>query len=1027
MEQKEKSSVRKSLLCIKIIFWVFVSIWTGISIWLLIDSKEDYSFFNQNSQSFHQGWVLSEDTNTPVTVPGKIGGEETEVRIQNTIPEGIDDRTTIMISGLHQSIVVRIDGNVVGKLDNSETRRFGLHTPSGYVMVPLNSGDKGKTIEITYSAPEPEVAGQISEIRIGTEMGLLFWLIQTYGSDVIFAILLLYTGLVIALFGLVLRFGSQENPNMNIIYLGITAVCTAIWMLGESGLKQFYYGDLGTGEIIFWEALFLSPIPLLFYVNRLQDRRYTKIYVTGVALGLTMNLVMVILEFVNVYDFFDMYKIGWVIIVGSGLLIIYTIICDWLHGIHHWRLLVGILLIMVCIFLQMWSFANSTTILISRNFISLGLILFMIIMGISAITSMLKQKQEQELAIKANETKSDFLANMSHEIRTPINAMLGFDEMILREETDERIIDYATNIKKAGANLLSLINDILDFSKVESGKMEIIEEEYKTSSMLTDVINMTNVKAQEKGLSFDIFIGKDIPRKLYGDELRVKQILTNVLNNAVKYTESGSVTLSVNYDKLGGNKGRLRISVADTGMGIEPENISKITESFQRFDLQRNRSIEGTGLGMSIVAGLIKRMGGKLQIYSTYGKGSDFRILIPQEIRDETPIGNYQNDYRKDLRSQAPYRELFTAPQARILFVDDNIMNLSVAKGLLKKTKIQIDTADSGVGCLDLTRQNKYDLIFMDHLMPEMDGVETLRRLRREEGNPNQYTIVIALTANAIKGSKEFYLQEGFHEYLTKPIEGEKLEQVLLQLLPKEYIIPAEEDVQTVIDRLEQDESGGKRKEEKNVTADDCMHELADLLKQAHIQVEEGYHFAGNSMGQFHWMIMLFAQSFGEKYRKLSQFYEEKNVEMYTIEVHALKSNAKGIGAKQLNQLAWEHEQQSRAGNWSYVQSHWEELCLEWSCVVNGILNYIGEDTMELNEVAVAVEENPSDLTAEQRMVIENSISFVEDFEADPACAMLGNLLKEEISEENRRNLVQVIEALDHLDYETARMILKRL
>ena len=509
--------------------------------------------------------------------------------------------------------------------------------------------------------------------------------------------------------------------------------------------------------------------------------------------------------------------------------------------------------------------------------------------------------------------------------------------------------------------------------------------------------------------------------------MRVKQILTNVLNNAVKYTEAGSVTLSVSFDVLAGSHGRLRISVADTGIGIKEEDISRITESFQRFDIQRNRSIEGTGLGMSIVANLLDVMGGTLKIYSTYGEGSDFRITIPQEVRDATPIGNYQSDHRKELRVQPAYRVMFTAPQAKVLFVDDNFMNLSVAKGLLKRTKLQIDTADSGAACLELTRNKKYDLIFMDHLMPEMDGVETLRRLRREAGNPNQYTSVIALTANAIKGVKEFYIKEGFHEYLTKPVEGEKLEEVLLRLLPQEYIISAEEGTGAVLDRLKEDVMQDAVEGDEAVSIETCMKELEALLEQAHIHLADGYRFAGRSMGQFHWMIMLFVESFREKYGRISELYEQQDVEGYTIEVHALKSNAKGIGANQLYQLAWEHEQQSRTGNWSYVREHWEELCQEWSCVVNGILNYVGGEPITYGEAAAAAEPVPEELSYEQKMLLENSLSFIRDYDADPARALIENLLQEVESVEIKENLGQVVQELEALNYEEAERIIRQL
>lgn len=1027
MESKDKNQIELlPVVAVKCIFWLILIAWAVICSVTVVKYQEELRLNDDRCEEFHEGWVVS-DTVVPVTIPGKLEGNGTVVRIQNTIPQDIDDRTTIIVKGLHQSMRVWIDGNLVSSLDNAQTRPFGRYTSSGYIRIPLQADDAGKIIEIEYSAPNAETAGQLNDIRIGSDMGILFWMMESYGNDLLFAVLLLYTGVVIVLLGIVMRFGVAENPNANIIYLGVSAICIATWMLFESRLRQFYMGNLAVCDMIMWVAMFLSPVPILFYISRLQERRYSKLYTVGVAIALLINSVMMLLEITNRMDFYDLYPIGWLMILGEAILVLYTITQDWYRGKHQWRLLIGILIILIGALLQMWKYTHASTGVVTNGYISIGMMLFMLIMGISAVSSMIKQKQEQELAIKANETKTDFLANMSHEIRTPINAMLGFDEMILREETDEQIIDYATNIKKAGGNLLSLINDILDFSKVESGKMEIIKDSYKTSNMLTDVITMTYMKAQEKGLSFDIFIGKNIPRVLYGDEMRVKQILTNVLNNAVKYTELGSIALSVNFDKLGEGIGRLRISVADTGIGIEQENISKITESFQRFDLQKNRSIEGTGLGMSIVAGLLKEMEGKLQVYSTYGKGSDFRILIPQEIRDETPIGNYQEDYRKGLLAQKPYRALFTAPQARILFVDDNIMNLSVAKGLLKKTKIQIDTADSGMGCLELTRKNHYDLIFMDHLMPEMDGVETLHRLRREEGNLNQYTHVIALTANAIKGSEEYYLSEGFHAYLTKPIEGERLEEVLFRMLPETYIIPAEESAEHVLDRL-QAENGSMAEEPEVVTVQGCMKEIENMLKEAHIHVEEGYHFAGNSMGQFHWMIHLFADSFSVKYPKLLELYETGNEEMYTIEVHALKSNAKGIGARQLYQLAWEHEQQSRAGNWNYIKMHWEELCLEWTCVVNGILNYIGEEPIDLKEVAIAVETaDNSTLTAEQHMLLDNCIEFVEEYETDSASAILDNLLREELAEDVRCTFLEAKQALEDLDYETAIHKLKQL
>ena len=1013
MGQEDNRMFQIPLIIVKLAFWLLFFFWLLFCVVHFLSSSEDVRLTDYDCQDFNEGWLLNGDTNRPVIVPGRLSGTDTQVRIQNVLPEDITDRTTIMVKGQHQNVTVRIDGEVRGELDNQETRLFGFHMFSGYLMIPLSNTDAGKCIEIQYSAPEPDTAGRLNDVRIGTEKGILFWMLDSYGSDLIFAILLFYTGIILILFGVMLHLGFHGNPKTDITYLGMAAVCTAVWILGESRLRQFYYGSLSVGELMLWSALFLIPIPMLFYINRLQKNRHIRIYTVGTAVAVAVNIIMTVLVLTNTYDYYEMYPIGWGVILGSGFLVVFTVIWDYVKGIRQWKLLAGILLLVFSAILQMWSFLNSSTGIYSNNFISLGLMLFMIIMGISDVSGLLKQSQERILATKANETKTDFLANMSHEIRTPINAMLGFDELILREEENEQVLEYAANIKKAGESLLILISDILDFSKVESGKMEIINEEYETAHMLRDVINMVSLKAQGKGLSFEIVTGKDIPRLLYGDEMRVKQIITNILNNAVKYTENGKVTLTVNFDQVGEGMGRLRISVEDTGIGIRPEDIARITEAFQRFDIKKNRNIEGVGLGMAIVADLLNQMGGRMQVYSTYGKGSDFRLLIPQEIRDATPM---EAQFQKSTRIQGKrktYQALFIAPRARVLFVDDNDMNLSVIRGLLKETRIQIDTAESGVKCLELTRQKQYHLIFMDHLMPEMDGLETLNRLRREDGNPNQQTRVVALTANAVKGVRDFYLEKGFCEYVTKPIEGERLEQLLYELLPPEYILISQDAAPLENEKAAAEEIEMAGTKEMNA----CMLELIKMLEQSHISLAKGYHYAADSMQQFHWMLKLFADSFAEKFQKILSFYEDKDIQNYMIEVHSLKSNAKTVGAEELYGLALEHEQNAREGNWEYIQTHWEELCEEWLWVINGIRTYLGEEeTVELPAIA-ATEQEEDMLTSEQRMLLDNSLAFIERYESEPAAALLENLMKEPIPESLRFVLQQALERLEEFDY----------
>lgn len=358
----------------------------------------------------------------------------------------------------------------------------------------------------------------------------------------------------------------------------------------------------------------------------------------------------------------------------------------------------------------------------------------------------------------AARSKTKFLSNMSHEIRTPINTVLGMNEMILRETTDSNIHQYASNVEKAGKMLLSLVNDILDFSKIESGKMEIIPVQYQVSSVLNDIVSMLKPKADEKELLLTMEVNPNIPNLLLGDEVRIRQIATNLLSNAIKYTAEGTVTLIADFRKKAENAIVLYLGVKDTGIGIREEDKSKIFSSFQRIDEKKNRNIEGTGLGLSITSQLVELMNGTIEVESVYGEGSLFSVVIPQTVADFKPIGVIGQYIDRDETHQ--YQTLFTAPKAHILVVDDNAMNLAVAKGLLKQTLVQVDTALSGEECIRMLRRKKYHILLLDHMMPGMDGIETLRHIKEEciaESMP-----VIALTANAVSGARQMYLDCGF-------------------------------------------------------------------------------------------------------------------------------------------------------------------------------------------------------------------------------------------------------------------------
>ena len=398
-----------------------------------------------------------------------------------------------------------------------------------------------------------------------------------------------------------------------------------------------------------------------------------------------------------------------------------------------------------------------------------------------SIGDMLEAEKEKQVAIAASESKAKFLANMSHEIRTPINTVIGMNEMILRENKDAVIHEYAYNIKSASRMLLGLINDILDISKIEAGKFRIVESEYKTENMLNDAVLAIKARVEEKKLTLKVDIDKSLPSVLKGDEIRIKQILNNLLSNAAKYTPKGSITFSAKGVQEEGFV--LVLAVSDTGMGIKPEDRERLYESFMRLELEKNRHIEGTGLGLNITKQLVDNMKGRIEVASEYGKGSTFTVYIPQVIIDPVPIGEANNDSADDSKQETVQTEYLYAPDARILAVDDNKMNLTVVKALLKRSAIQIDLAMSGTECLEKCRQNKYDLILMDHMMPKPDGIETLHLLREDASNPNRNTTALVLSANVVEGMEEMYLKEGFAGCLTKPVMSDKLEEMLKRFL----------------------------------------------------------------------------------------------------------------------------------------------------------------------------------------------------------------------------------------------------
>ena len=570
-------------------------------------------------------------------------------------------------------------------------------------------------------------------------------------------------------------------------------------------------------------------------------------------------------------------------------------------------------------------------------------------------------QEAADAAMAAGKAKSQFLAQMSHEIRTPINAVLGMNEMILRESSDEEILDYAENIQSAGGTLLTLINSILDFSKIEDGKMEILPVRYDTATLIDDLLHMIAEKARKKNLKLLTEIDPSLPQSLFGDDVRIRQIITNLLTNAVKYTKEGSVTLSMKGTRMDDDTLELEVKVIDTGIGIRKEDTGKLFDSFQRLDEEKNRNIEGTGLGISIVQKLLAMMGSRLLVESVYGEGSTFSFRLRQKIVDSAPLGNYEESRRHRIRSRKAGQYL-RAEGAKILVVDDNSVNLKVIRGLLKRSGIVPDLAESGAECLALAKKNFYHIIFLDHMMPVMDGIETLKRLRTE-GILRGITAVIALTANAISGARERYIQEGFDDYLSKPVQGDELEAMIAKYLPSK-LVSYGEGSPTKREAEEPPSPKESLRESRNLPEASMPMEPAEPAEAAESEDEQetGDTFSSAEKERFGRMcpdinlelglsylmgsktlLLQIMQEFqeGDREAKIQEAYASKDVESYRILVHALKSTSMTIGASDLSQKALMQEKAAKDNDWTTVQEHHEALMEDLGRTMKGLREYL--------------------------------------------------------------------------------------
>ena len=850
-----------------------------------------------NCVLFESDWerVYSDGTRNPVEIPGQCDAERGEIlRLETTLPKDLDN-VWLCMRASQQDMRVYVDKELRKEYTTKETRFHGKNSASTYVFFQVRKEDAGKELAIEIIS-DSEYAGFLNEIYVGDKFDIVCTLIKQCSVVIVVSIYMFMLSSITVLIGCGLRLIYKIKAD--ITYLGLGILLLSLSMIVESRIRQFFIPNISIAAMVGFLLTILLPYPFMVYVSRIQKGRYAKIYRLLSLLVFVIFVMSLSLHILDIWDLADSMILSYGMIIVMAITLAFTICLDIVKGRiqEYGELVFGfIAMIIVAVWEVYLTFVPELP-QYGGVALSFGLIALLFVAGFKTVKDMLAIEKEKQRAIVAGEAKAQFLANMSHEIRTPINTIIGMNEMILRENQDQVVKEYASNVQNASKMLLGLINDILDFSKIEAGKLDILKTDYYLSKLLTDVVRGIQIKADSKKLKFHVSIEETLPSVLRGDEIRIRQILNNLLSNAVKYTHEGTVTFTVKANEMQ-EEFALCISVEDTGIGIKPEDLEKLFDGFQRLEEQKNRNIEGTGLGLNITKQLVELMGGTIEVKSEHGKGSCFTVTIPQQIMDETAIGKIESAYQRDVSKTEEEKFKLYAPTAQVLVVDDNEMNLAVVEALLKRTGIKLTLAHGGRECLELCRVHKYDLILMDHRMPDPDGVETLHLLRNDKMSLNKDADVIVLTANALAGMAEKYMEEGFTDYLAKPIITEELEDIIYRHLPK--------------DKLKEIPPMSSKESEKKDTSNNDEY-------IGYIDKNLGLKYCNESEEIYQEMVKIYCLQGQKNIPKLSEYYELRDWKNYKIIVHAIKSTSLVIGAttfsekaKRMEQLASENAEES--------------------------------------------------------------------------------------------------------------------
>lgn len=769
------------VLSIGLVLLVFILILMNVGEGLLPDER---TYTDVTLESRNEGWSrqMSDGSLIPIEVPGQYETDGTgQFVLVSRIDNAFDDRDGYLtFNSNKQDVEVYVDDELRYEFSTKDTRLFGSCSPGTYMFVPIHPSDIGKNIKIVL-AGDNNYSGNIDKFAFGTQLGIVLYIYNSERYTLLLALFIFALGLIAFIIGISVKVSYQKT--LPLFFSGWTVMCTAIWALAESSCRQLFISNFSLFSYMTYLSLIMLPIAMAFYFDSLQEGRYRIIYVILIVLAEFSAFIAIFLQFVNNTDLIGILPYAFAAIIISTLVFIITGIADAIQGkARIYRLeFIGIFIALVLGMFQMYVYTVFHPSSMNSLILMLGILALIVMSYIRALIDIRTLERDVYAAAQAHESSTAFLTRMSHEMRTPINAILGMNMIILRESKEENILDYARDVNGAGNYLLGIVDEVLDLAKVTAGSIEIEPEDYELMDMVRECYALVNPRAKASRLSFEVDMSDVLPATLHGDKERIIQIVTNLLTNAVKYTPEGRVTLSV-QGKIQDGKLMLMVIVSDTGIGVAKENIPYLFDSFNRVGEFNKKRIEGTGLGLSITKQLVDLMGGSISVESELGKGSVFTVIIPQEIKSIEPCGIFSMGPNGD-RRVADRNEVFDVI-GRILVVDDVAINLRVFSMLLNNTDVTVDTAISGQEALEKIKRTKYDIIFIDHLMPGMDGVELKNILDGLEDNPNKDTPLVMQTANAVVGAKEEYEKMGFTDYIAKPIKEEELRRII-----RKYII----------------------------------------------------------------------------------------------------------------------------------------------------------------------------------------------------------------------------------------------